>query len=62
MSNSLSPHGLWHARLLGPWDSYRQELWVIYHFLLQLKRKTKNFIITENIIDMEDDCKIQSSN
>ena len=27
MSDSLQPHGLWPARLLCPWDLFRQEYW-----------------------------------
>ena len=27
MSDSSQPHGLWPARLLCPWDFFRQEYW-----------------------------------
>ena len=35
MSNSLQPHGLWHSRLLCPWDFAGKNTGVGCHFLLQ---------------------------
>ena len=35
MSNSLQPHGLWHARLLRPWDFPGKNTGVGCCFLLQ---------------------------